>query len=49
MPMTGKKGDTLHIPKPIVVLFTTHQPGYFASVTETEVAINIDKHTSTAA
>lgn len=47
MPMTGKKGDTLHIPKPTRGSASTKAASTqvtLQAATESEVVINIDKH-----
>lgn len=47
MPMTGKKGDTLHIPKPTRGSATAKAASTqvtLQAATETEVVVNIDKH-----
>jgi hypothetical protein len=47
MPMTGKKGDTIHVPKPTrgeVAAKVSGQAVTMQSDVETEVVINIDQH-----
>ena len=47
MPMTGKKGDTLHIPKPTRGSASAKAASTqvtLQAATETEVVVNIDKH-----
>ena len=47
MPMTGKKGDTLHIPKPTRGSASTKAASTqvtLQAATESEVVVNIDKH-----
>lgn len=47
MPMTGKKGDTLHIPKPTrgsASVKAAQTQVTLQAATETEVVVNIDKH-----
>ena len=47
MPMTGKKGDTIHVPKPTRGAVTAKASGVAVTMqadTETEVVISIDQH-----